>query len=194
LSWWEQVSRVVSRNFNLRLLYRFQRYTSRGLRIYLVRSLIISISLYTDVVYFPSLTGLEFRKLELVFNASTIYVFGLRRFDDISELSIGILGNTLFEYLELRLACFIRKIGLAGAPSYLSSLLVLHSSRHRFITVQRLAPSTSLRGDSFVYRGIRLWNVLPSACTGGVLTHSPTSSGSSTLSNNLIENTYFLFS
>jgi hypothetical protein len=29
--------------------------------------------------------------------------------------------------------------------------------------VPRLALSTSLRGDSTVYRGIRLWNVLPSA-------------------------------
>jgi hypothetical protein len=130
----------------------------------LVRSLIIPIFLYTDVVYFPSLTGLEFRRLELAFNACTRYVFGLRRFDHISEFSRGILGYTLFEYLELRLACFIHKIGLVGAPSYLSSLLVLgRSSRHRFITVPRPAPSTSLRGDSTVYRGIRLWNVLPSA-------------------------------
>jgi hypothetical protein len=64
LSWREQVSRVVSRTyFTLRLLYRFQRYSSRDLRIYLDRSLIILIFLYTDVVYFPSL---EFRKLELV--------------------------------------------------------------------------------------------------------------------------------
>jgi hypothetical protein len=90
----------------------------------------------------------------------TRYLFGLRRFDHISEFSRGILGYTLFEYLELRLACFINKIGLVGALSYLSSLLVLgRFSRHRLITVQRPAPSTSLRGDSTVYRGIRLWNV-----------------------------------
>jgi hypothetical protein len=102
----------------------------------LVRSLIILIFLYKDVVYFSSLTGLEFRRLELAFNACTSYVFGLRRFDHISEFSRGILGYTLFEYLELRLACFIHKICLVGAPSYLSSLLVLgRSSRHSFITV-----------------------------------------------------------
>jgi hypothetical protein len=115
-------------------------------------------------VYFPWLTGLEFSRLELAFNACTRYVFGLRRFDHISEFSRGILGYTLFEYFELRLACFILKIGLVAAPSYLSSLLVLgRSSRHRFITVPRPAPSTRLRGDSTVYRGIRLWNVLPAA-------------------------------
>jgi hypothetical protein len=52
LSWREQVSRVVSRTYStLRLLYRFQRYTSRDLRIYLVRSL------YTDVVFFPCSRG-----------------------------------------------------------------------------------------------------------------------------------------
>jgi hypothetical protein len=99
-SWREQVSRVVSRTYStLRLVYRFQRYTSRDLRIYLVRSLIIPIFLYTDVVYFSLLTGLEFRRLELAFNACTSYVFGLRRFDNISEFSRGILGYTLFEYL-----------------------------------------------------------------------------------------------
>jgi hypothetical protein len=52
LSWREQVSRVVSRTYStFRLLYRVQRYTSRDLRIYLVRSLIIfPIFLCTDVV------------------------------------------------------------------------------------------------------------------------------------------------
>jgi hypothetical protein len=96
-------------------------------------------------VYFTSLTGLEFRRLELAFNACTRYMFGLRRFDHISEFSRGILGYTMFEYLELRLACFIHKIGLVGAPSYLSSLLVFgRSSRHRFI-ITAPHPSSSTR-------------------------------------------------
>jgi hypothetical protein len=105
------------------------------------------------VVYFRSLTGLGFRRHELAFHACTRYMFG--------EFSRGILDYILFEYLELRLACFIYRISLIGAPSYLSSLLVLgRSSRHRFITVSCPALTTSLRGDSTV---IRLWNVLPSA-------------------------------
>jgi hypothetical protein len=75
----------------------------------------------------------------------------------ISEFSRGILGYTLFEYLELRLACFIHKIGLVGVLSYLSFLFVLgRSTRHRYITMSRPAPSTSLRCDSTVYWGIRL--------------------------------------
>jgi hypothetical protein len=66
-------------------------YTSRDLRIYLVGSLIVPIFFYSDVVYFPSLTGAEFRRLELAFNACTMrYVYGLRRF----EFSRGILGCT----------------------------------------------------------------------------------------------------
>jgi hypothetical protein len=57
LSWRKQVSYLVSRTFfTLRLLYRFQIDTSRDLRIYLVRSLIVPIFLYSDVVYFPSST------------------------------------------------------------------------------------------------------------------------------------------
>jgi hypothetical protein len=85
LSWREQVSRVFSRTYSsLGLLHRFQRYTSRDLRIYLVRSLIIPIFLYTDVVYFLSLTGLEFRRLELA-------LFGLRCIDHISLTSLNFI-------------------------------------------------------------------------------------------------------
>jgi hypothetical protein len=133
-----------------------------------VRSLIVPIFLYSDVVYFPSLTGAEFRRLELAFNACTWYVYGLRRFDHISEFSRGILGCTLFEYLELRLAGFIHKIVIVGAPDYLNSRLVFgRSPRHRFLVIPNPVPFTSLRGDSTLYRGIRLWNVLPSPLLGG---------------------------
>jgi hypothetical protein len=99
LSWREQVSRVVSRTYStLRLIYRFQRYTSRDLRIYLVRSLIIPIFSVYGCCVFSFACG--------------VGVFDLRRFDHISEFSRDILGYTLFEYLELRLAYFIHKIGL----------------------------------------------------------------------------------
>jgi hypothetical protein len=75
----------------MRLLYRFQRYKAKALRIYLVCSLIAPIFLYTDVVYFPSLTGAEFRRLELLFNACTGGMSMVRCFDHISEFSRGIL-------------------------------------------------------------------------------------------------------
>jgi hypothetical protein len=54
LSWRKQVSYVVSRTFStLRLLYRFQRYTFRDLRIYLVRSLIVhSVALVTQTQFY----------------------------------------------------------------------------------------------------------------------------------------------
>jgi hypothetical protein len=89
-----------------------------------------------------------------------MYVFRLRCFDHISDFWGGIVGYTLFEYLELRLACFIHKIGLVGAPSYFSSLLVLgRSKRQRFITMPCSDPSTILRGDSTVY-----WESTPLVC------------------------------
>jgi hypothetical protein len=82
----------------------------------------------------------------------------------ISEFSREILGCTLFEYLALRLAGFIHKIVIVGAPDYLSSRLVLgRSPRHRFLVISNPVPVTSLRGDSALYRGILQWNVLPSA-------------------------------
>jgi hypothetical protein len=70
----------------------------------------------------------------------------------------------LFEYLELRLLGFIHKIVIVGALDYLSSRLVLgRFPRHRFLAIPNPVPVTSLRGDSALYRGIRLWNMLPYA-------------------------------
>jgi hypothetical protein len=66
---------------------------------------------------------------------------GLRRFHHISGFSRGILGYTLFEFLELRLT-FVSFIILVWL---VRSLLVLGRSSRR-----------SLRGDSTVYWGIRL--------------------------------------
>jgi hypothetical protein len=53
---------------------------------------------------------------------------------------------------------------IIGDPDYLSSCLELgRSLRHRFLIIPNPVPVTSLRGDSALHRGIRLWNVLPSA-------------------------------
>jgi hypothetical protein len=98
LSWREQVSRVVSRTYpTLQLLYRFQRYTCA-------------------FSYAHGVGFLEFRRFELAFNACMKYVFGLRRFDHISGFP-NVEGYAFFEYLELRFACFIHKIGLVGKIS-----------------------------------------------------------------------------
>jgi hypothetical protein len=53
-----------------------------------VRFLIVPIFLCTNIIYFPSLTEAEFRRLELAFEACTRYVDSLRRFDHISEFTM----------------------------------------------------------------------------------------------------------
>jgi hypothetical protein len=164
LTWETQVSRVVSRVYGtLSLLSRLKRYMPRGLRMYLVRSLIVPIFLYSDIVYFPSLTRTAFRRLELAFNACIRYIFDLRYNDHVSEYEGEILGCNLFTHIEINLAVFIHRIHLSSMPPYLSSYLRFGpSSRHRTFVVPRPVPRTSLRNDSTIYRGIRLWNYLPS--------------------------------
>jgi hypothetical protein len=112
----------------------------------------VPIFLYTDVVvYFLSLTEAEFRRLELVFNACTRYVY--RHCDHNSEFSRENLGCRLFEYLELRLAGFIHKIVIVGTPVYLSSRLVLgRFPRNRLLVIPNPVPVTSQRSTVvFVY-------------------------------------------
>jgi hypothetical protein len=74
----------MSPECTLRLLNRSKKYMTQDLRLYLMRTLVISIFLYSEVVYFPSLTGVAYRRLELAFNVCTGYVYDLRHFDHIS--------------------------------------------------------------------------------------------------------------
>jgi hypothetical protein len=58
LNWVPHVSQVIKRVYcTVSLINRFKRSTSRDLSIYLVRSLFIPIFFYSDIVYFPSLSG-----------------------------------------------------------------------------------------------------------------------------------------
>jgi hypothetical protein len=98
----------------------------------------------------------------LAFNACIRYVYNLRRFDHISEYVRGILGCDLFTYLEIRLAVFIHRVHLSSVPAYLGSHLRLGSSlRHRLFVAPGPTPITSMRNNSTIFRGIRLWNCLP---------------------------------
>jgi hypothetical protein len=164
LNWETQVSRVVSRVYGtLSLLSRLKRYMPQGLRMYLVRSLIVPIFLYSDIVYFPPLTRTAFRRLELVFNACIKYIFDLRYNYHVSEYEGEILGCNLFSYIEINLAVFKHRIHLSSMPPYLSSNLRFGPAfRYRTFIVPRPVPRTSLRNDSTIYRGIRLCNYLPS--------------------------------
>jgi hypothetical protein len=158
LNWEKHVSHIVSRVYGvLCLLNRFRDNMTQDLRLYHVRSLVILIFLYSDVVYFPSLNGIAYRRLELAFNACVRYVYGLRRFDHISFYERDILGWDLFTYFELRLATFVHSVSLSARPAYLSSYLRTGSTlRQRFFLAPRPIPSTALRNDSTIYRGIRL--------------------------------------
>jgi hypothetical protein len=70
------------------------------------------------------------------------------KYEEIQDQKHEILGNTRL---------FIRKIVIVGGPDFLSSRLVLgRSPRHRFLVMPNAVPVTSLRGDSALYRGIRL--------------------------------------
>jgi hypothetical protein len=59
------------------------------------------IFLYVDVFYLPSLTGAGLKIFELAFNDCTRHVYGLGRFDHISEFSREILGCIFFDWLVL---------------------------------------------------------------------------------------------
>jgi hypothetical protein len=106
------VSCAVSKVYALSLLNRFKKYIAQELRLNLAPTF-----LYLDVVYFPSLTGVAYRRLELAFNVRIRQVYYLRHFDFYHCSQEGNSG--------------LRPVHVFGnkrAPVYLSSYLQLGSS------------------------------------------------------------------
>jgi hypothetical protein len=124
----------------LNLLNRFKRSTTTDLRLYLVRALIMPIVLHTDVVFFLCLISTALNRLQLAFNSCVRYVFGLRRFDHISEFESAILGCPLFTRLLISASVRLPGYGI---------------SRFR---VPRLRPLCVVTRHPFVASGFGIFN------------------------------------
>lgn len=158
----DHVNFVVGRIYGaLRKLWQSSDFTPLETKLHLVKSLLIPIISYFEVVY-PRMDSCSEHKLLVAFNSMTRYIYGLRRFDHISAYQTKILGCTLLQYFNARNCIFLHKIIQTRSPSYLYSKLIFCQSRR---TLNIVIPTFNYLNSSrlFFVNSTRVWNSLPTS-------------------------------
>lgn len=160
LSWDDHISTIIGKVYgSLRNLSMSQCFTPLHTRLMLVRALLTPIFTYACEIFCCSSAFIR-RKLNVAFNNITRYVYGLRRFDHVSEYTKNILGCTLDKYLEYCTIKYLHKIITSKQPPYLfEKLKISRSTRSLSLIQPRVSYQNSER--QFFVHAIRLWNALP---------------------------------
>lgn len=160
LSWNDHVSSLCQKvNYSLYTLRFIKSICPVNLRIYLVKSLILPIFTYCDII-FNKCDSISRRLLETTFNNCTRYVHDIRKFDHISEYRNSILGCDLFQLYYHRTAMFIFRIINSETPIYLfEKLKFSRSLRTRNINLP--AMSCNVYRNSGLINAIITWNSIP---------------------------------
>jgi chemotaxis signal transduction protein len=96
------------------------------------------------------------RRLQVVFNSCTRYVFNLRRFDHLSTHRDELLGMPLFTFYESRVLFIFFKLILTRRPT----LIFVDVRNARSVRTSNYIFPSICPGALVVVRGIRLWNQL----------------------------------
>lgn len=160
LSCCDHISFVIGRIYGcLRKLWVTASFTPVETRRRLVLTMIVPILSYAEVVY-SNLDSLSQHKLQVCFNNSVRYIYGLKRYSRISHLSTNLLGCTMQQYFRVRNCIFLHKIINGKRPDYLYKKLSFSQSRR---TLNINMPSYNYLNSSrlFFIHSVRLWNSLP---------------------------------
>lgn len=100
------------------------------------------------------------RKLTVVFNNIVRYVYGLKRFDSISQFSTLLYGVSLQKLLNIKTLVFLHKIIYTQEPRYLYRKLEFNRSNRGKKIIPFTRQSLVSEWQFFIY-AVRLWNSLP---------------------------------
>ena len=145
----------------LRSLWITQHYTPLSIRMLLAKTYLIPTLIYGCEV-FVNPDAESKRKLKVIYNKITRYVFGLHRFSrNVTILSNRILGTSLENIIHHRSLILLHKVIVNNQPTHLNNLLKFcRSNRYKKLVVPKY--KTSFSEHHFLVFTIRLWNNLPS--------------------------------
>ena len=160
LTWDNHINGIVGKVYGaLRTLWVTQAFTPTKTRFLLARTLIIPILLYGSEIY-CNCNYVSKRKLNVAFNSTVRYVYGLRRYDRISGFASRLLNMPFENYLDYRSLILFSDILLTRQPQYCFEKIRIGSShRSHQLIVPRFSYLTSER--QFFVNSVRLWNSLP---------------------------------
>lgn len=150
----------------MKLLYAHRHILDYNIRKYLSEVLILSLFNYADLVYRPCLDYATKRRLQVVQNTCCRFVFGLRKYDHISNY-LKILQWLPMEVVwVIHLLSFVHRIILVGRPGYLSEKFRYRTTLHALpLRDRRLLDipkhNTTKYRESFSYVAVTHYNKLP---------------------------------
>jgi hypothetical protein len=110
-----------------------------------------------NVVYFPCLTGIAFRRLQLAFNACVRYIYRRRHFDHISDVATEILGCELFTYFTYSTAEYVSGISCLSLSGQAE---VYPGSRERLSDTYSSLPRTHATSGAGIINTIKFINLI----------------------------------
>jgi len=160
LSFDDHINVTVAKTYGmLRSLCATQQYTPQKVRLLLAKTYLLPKLMYGCEI-FANLDHVSLRKMRVLCNNITRYVFNRKRYESVSRLSHQIYGPSLKCFLNSRSLILMHKIINTKEPAYLfDQLSFLRSERHNNIINIRYNYLISER--HFFVHTIRLWNQLP---------------------------------
>lgn len=160
LSWDYHIQLVIGKVYGcLRSLSFTKLYTPQNIRLRLAKTLIIPLITYGCQI-FCSHSSESRRNLTVAFNNVVRYVYNLKRFDHVSSYTKGILGCTLYAYINYHTLKALNNIITRKEPSNLYDKITFSNSSRSFIFIQPRFTCILSERQFFVY-AVRQWNSLP---------------------------------
>lgn len=149
-------------------LRRLRNFLPIPTKISLVQSLLLPILDYADISY-PDLNDEHLRKLERMQNYCIRFIFGLRKFDHVSQFRRDLKWLTIRDRRNFHLLSLLYNVLFYPlSPNYLKNRFTFLSNTHdrnlrsssNLILNIPLHSSTSY-SNSFTIKSAKLWNALP---------------------------------
>jgi hypothetical protein len=124
-----------------------------------VSNCILRLILYCDVVFSRSSADVN-RRLNIAYNSYARYIYGISRYQSISEYSQRIIGVSYDTFMDLRKCMMIYRVLNGQVPGYLCDRVRRARSTR---TMNLLVPNykTTHRSASFFVQGANKWNNVP---------------------------------
>ena len=161
--WNNYINSIVSKAYGrLKQAYKFRNFLSLGSRFKIIETYVLSLFNYGNVIY-QNISARLANKIQRVQNSCMRFVFGLRKYDHISQCFETNKTLNMENRRKVQSLTMMHKISLGLAPEYLSEKIVRHSDLHTYntrgrenIAVPRI--NSALRNNSFFISTPKLYN------------------------------------
>ena len=160
LQWNTHINSVSGIIFSmLRTLYPLQHITPLNIRVLLAKTYLMPRLLYGCEI-FAYCDSTSKSRLNVAYNAILRYVYGIKRYDGISQHSKSLYGVELMDLLKIKALILLHKVIYTREPSYLFNRIQFARS-NRGKQIIQLKHRTLISKWQFFTNTIRLWNSLP---------------------------------